>query len=81
MLTQIVLTEPPSGCDTPIPIGKISAETIDTLNEVSARLEAGTSNPRKRARAGSANRTEPPNKVRYNDTRENYPAESKPIYL
>ena len=76
-----VYSEPQSGCDTPIPISKISAETIHTLNEVSARLEAGTSNPRKRARAGSPNQREPPNKARFNDTRENYPAQSKPIYL
>ena len=38
-----VYSEPPSGCDTPVPICKISAETLDTLNEVSSRLEAGTS--------------------------------------
>ena len=48
-----VYSEPPSGCDTPVPICKISAETLDTLNEVSSRLEAGTSNPRKCARQDS----------------------------
>ena len=27
-----VYSEPPSGCDTPVPISKISADTLDTLN-------------------------------------------------
>ena len=76
-----VYSEPPSGCDTPIPISRISAETIDTLNEASAKLEAATSNPRKRARAGSPNQKEPPNKVKYSDVRDNYPSQSKPVFL
>ena len=76
-----VYSEPQSGCDTPFPIIKISTGTIDTLNEVSASLEAGTCNPRKRAHAGSPNKREPLNKARYNDVREDYLAQSKPIYL
>ena len=45
-----VYSEPPSGCDTPIPMSKISVETLDNLNDVSTRMEASTSNPRKCAR-------------------------------
>ena len=76
-----VYSEPPSGCDTPVPICKISAETLDTLNEVSSRLEAGTSNPRKRARQDSPKGTEPRATVKYSDARDPYPEQSKPIYL
>ena len=39
-----VYSEPLSGCDTPVPISKISADTLDTLNAVSSKLEATTSN-------------------------------------
>ena len=38
-----VTSEPPSGCDTPVPMAKISDETLNTLNAVSSRLEASTS--------------------------------------
>ena len=76
-----IYSEPPSGCDTPVPISKISAETLDTLNEVSIRLEAGTSNPRKRARQSSPNHTEPKSKTNPTNSRDTYPEQSKPIYL
>ena len=80
-----VTSEPPSGCDTPVPMAKISDETLNTLNAVSSRLEASTSratNPRKRKRANDPpNQEEPSNKDRYTDARDEYPAESKPIYL
>ena len=79
-----VYSEPQSGCDTPVPINKISAKTLDTLNEVSSRLEASTSNPHKRARAGSPNQREPRNKVKFrlsDAVREDYPTQSKPVYL
>ena len=76
-----IYSEPPSGCDTPVPISKISAETLDTLNEVSIRLEAGTSNPRKRARQSSPNHTEPKSKTNPTNSRDTYPELSKPIYL
>ena len=56
-------------------------KTLDTLNEVSSRLEAGTSNPRKHARQDSPKGTEPRAKAKYSDARDTYPEQSKPIYL
>ena len=76
-----IYSEPPSGCDTPVPTGKISAETLQTLNEVSSRLGASTSNPRKRVRENSPNPREPNMKDLTTDTRSSYPEQAKPIYL
>ena len=80
-----VTSEPPSGCDTPIPIARISDETLNTLNAVSSRLEATTSrstNPRKNKRTSEApQQGEPSSKDQYSDNRDDYPPEAKPIYL
>ena len=53
--------------------------TLD--NEVSSRLEAGTSNPRKCARQDSPKEGEPRSKAKYSDARDSYPEQSKPIYI
>ena len=77
-----VTSEPNSGFDTPIPTYRFSDETMDTLKSVSTKLQglaSKTGNPRKRRRDGSPSRRNP--QEPYVDTRDNYPKESKVIYL
>ena len=45
-----VYSEPPSGCDTPVPISKISADTLDTLNAVSSKFEANPMSTHQKSR-------------------------------
>ena len=61
---------------------RISDETLNTLNQVNAKLQGAqskTANPRKRPRRGSLtnNETNP----QYTDTRVEYPSAAKPVYL
>ena len=70
-----VQSNAPSGCDTPIPINRISDETLDTLNSVShclGRLPT-EDNPRKRKKRSPSPGDYP--------NRDRYPVEAKPIYL
>ena len=82
MLHVNISSEPNSGYDTPVPRARIPDETISTLNSVKTRLEGITgknNNPWKRCHAGSPSNRDP--KVPYVDTRDQYPKDSRPIYL
>ena len=77
-----VTSEPPSGCDTPIHTQRFSDETLNTLNAVTQKLQqqqAKSGNPRKRAKPSSSTTSD--QNQGYTDTREQYPAAAKPIYL
>ena len=79
-----VTSEPTSGCDTPIPRNRIFTETLNTLNEVSSKLEAsvsGSSNPRKRKRVNEPQNLGPSKTEKYNDARGEYLVAAKPMYL
>ena len=79
-----IASEPPSGYDTPIPNNRISDETLQTLNEVKAKLGQPSSkkdNPNKRKRIDTPDKGKSSNEEKYVDARNQYPSQAKPIYL
>ena len=77
-----VTSEPACGCDPPIPCFRITDETLNTLNQVNAKLQGAqskTANPGKRPCRGSLTSIE--TNPQYTDTRVEYPSAAKPVYL